>query len=146
MTPDKIVAKFSAALNQFEPIHNQPSDTDLTRLQEAVALLLLQIPYNEKGRDTQFIQDHSVEDHLPQALRGSFPQTQEGRGLRPRDQRRRCGNCQRTPRGSTQGMARGRATFETVRQETTQFVLAVFVDIWVWELRDLDTIYTEVDP
>ena len=38
------------------------------------------------------------------------------------------------------------ATFETVRQETTQFVLAVVADTWVWELRDTDTIYTEVDP
>ena len=47
MTPDKIVAKFLAALDHFEPILNQPSDTDLTRLREAVAPLLLQILYDE---------------------------------------------------------------------------------------------------
>ena len=49
MTPDEIVAKFAAALDHFEPIIDQPLDTDLTRLQEAVAPLLLQIPYDETG-------------------------------------------------------------------------------------------------
>ena len=49
MTPDEIVAKFLAALDHFEPTPNQPSDTELTRLQEAVATLLLQIPYDETG-------------------------------------------------------------------------------------------------
>ena len=49
MTPEEIVAKFAAALNHFEPIINQPSETDLTRLQEAVAPLLLQIPYDKTG-------------------------------------------------------------------------------------------------
>ena len=49
MTPDEIVAKFATALDHFEPITDQPSDTDLTRLWEAIALLLLQIPYDETG-------------------------------------------------------------------------------------------------
>ena len=39
-----------------------------------------------------------------------------------------------------------RATFDTAQQDTTQFVLAVVADTWVRELRDPDTIYTEVDP
>ena len=38
-----------------------------------------------------------------------------------------------------------RATFDTARQETTQFVLSVVADTWVRELRDPDTIYTKVD-
>ena len=49
MTPDKIVLKFLAALDYFEPILDQPSDTDLTRLREGVAPLLLQIPYDKTG-------------------------------------------------------------------------------------------------
>ena len=49
MTLNNIVAKFLAALDHFKPILDQPSDTDLTRLREAVALLLLQIPYDETG-------------------------------------------------------------------------------------------------
>ena len=49
MTPEEIVAKFSHSLNNFEPIDGKPSDTDLTRLQEAVAPLLLQIQHDKTG-------------------------------------------------------------------------------------------------
>ena len=49
MTPEEIVAKFSHSLNNLVPIDGQPSDTDLTRLQEAVAPLLLQILYDKTG-------------------------------------------------------------------------------------------------
>ena len=47
MNPEEIVAKFATALDNFEPITEQPPDTDLTRLREAVAPLLLQIPYGK---------------------------------------------------------------------------------------------------
>ena len=47
MTPENIVAKFAHSLDNFEPIVRQPSDSDLTRLQEDVAPLLFQIPYDE---------------------------------------------------------------------------------------------------
>ena len=47
MTPKEIVAKFSDALKQFEPIHGQASDTDITRIREVSATLLLHIPYNK---------------------------------------------------------------------------------------------------
>ena len=49
MTSEEIVAKFATAIDHFEPITEQTSDTDLTRIQEAVALLLLQIPYDKTG-------------------------------------------------------------------------------------------------
>ena len=49
MTPEEIVAKFALSLDNFEPIDRQPSDTNLTRILEAVAPLLLQIPYDEMG-------------------------------------------------------------------------------------------------
>ena len=54
MTPEDIVAKFATALDNFEPITEQPSDTNLTRLWQAVALLLLQIPYDETGGKHNF--------------------------------------------------------------------------------------------
>ena len=38
-----------AALDNFEPITDQPLDSNLIRLREAIAPLLLQIPYNEMG-------------------------------------------------------------------------------------------------
>ena len=49
MMPEEIVAKFANSLEQFEPINRQPSNTDLTRIREVVAPLLLQIPYDETG-------------------------------------------------------------------------------------------------
>ena len=49
MTPEEIVEKFARSLDNFEPIVGQPSDFNLTILQEAVALLLLQILYGETG-------------------------------------------------------------------------------------------------
>ena len=47
--PEDIVAKFSHSLDQFEPVSGQPSDSDLTRIREAVAPLLHQIPYDKTG-------------------------------------------------------------------------------------------------
>ena len=49
MNPEEILVKSATVLNNFEPIKEQPSDTDLTRLQEAVAPLLLKIPCGETG-------------------------------------------------------------------------------------------------
>ena len=39
-----------------------------------------------------------------------------------------------------------RATYETARRETTQFVLAIVSDTWVRELRDSGLLYAEVAP
>ena len=36
--------------------------------------------------------------------------------------------------------------YETARQETAQFVLAVVADTWVRELWDTETIYTQDTP
>ena len=49
MTPEEIVARFTHYLDQFEPIAAQPFDSDLTIFREIVALLLLQISYDETG-------------------------------------------------------------------------------------------------
>ena len=49
MTLEEIVAKFAHSFDNFEPIDGQPSNSDLTRLREAVAPLLLHILYDETG-------------------------------------------------------------------------------------------------
>ena len=49
MTSEEIMAKFAHSLDNFDPIVGQPSNSDLTRIWEAVAPLLLQIPYDETG-------------------------------------------------------------------------------------------------
>ena len=38
------------------------------------------------------------------------------------------------------------ATYETARRETAQFILAIVDDNWVRELRNTDTLYTNVTP
>ena len=48
MTPEEIVAKFVNALEQFEMIDRQTSNTDLMQIWEDVAPLLLQISYDKK--------------------------------------------------------------------------------------------------
>ena len=55
MTPEEIVAKLSTAIDHFDPITEQPLDTDLTRLQEAFTPLLLQIRYDETGEKHNLI-------------------------------------------------------------------------------------------
>ena len=47
MTLEEIFAKFATAIDHFKTITEKPSDTDLARLWESVAPLLLQIPYDE---------------------------------------------------------------------------------------------------
>ena len=49
MTPENIVAKFATALDNFDLITEQLLDTNLTRIWEAAAPLLLQIPYDKTG-------------------------------------------------------------------------------------------------
>ena len=49
MTPEEIVDIFAHSLKNFEPIIGNLSNSDLTRLREAVATLLLHIPYDERG-------------------------------------------------------------------------------------------------
>ena len=39
-----------------------------------------------------------------------------------------------------------RATYETARQETAQFILVIVDDTWVRELRDTKTLYTKFAP
>ena len=43
------MSKFAHSLDNFKLINGQPSNSNLTRLREAVAPLLLQIPYEETG-------------------------------------------------------------------------------------------------
>ena len=129
------MAKFAHALDNFEPIDVQPSDTNLKRLQEAVTPLLLQIPYNKTRAVHNLIGLVRPEAAYVARYGEAFPDpTRVGptililtTTLQPpslRDPRRP----------------------ETARRETTQFVLAVVADTWVRELRDSDSLYTKVAP
>ena len=91
MTPEEIVEKFAHALNNFNLIVGQPFDSDLTRLREAVAPLLLQILYDKNGRGPQFNEPYSAGGRIRRALRRSVPQTHKSRGLQKIHRRGRYG-------------------------------------------------------
>ena len=140
------MAKFSHSLNNFDPIDVQPSDTDLTRLREAVAPLLLQIPYDETGAGHNPIglirQEAAYVDRYGGALTkptriGTYDATIDDAAtaiVRARSE------------AAHKAKRADRATYKTARWETIQFVLAVIADNWVHKLRDSDLIYTKVAP
>ena len=128
MTPDKIVSKFSAALDNFDPITDQPSDSDLTRLREAIAPLLLQIPYDETGGTHNLIGIIRAEPAYLKRYGEAFPEpTRVGAYDLEIDDDATAVIRARLEAAHTARCA-DRATYDTARQETTQFVLAVVAD------------------
>ena len=146
MTPDEIVAKFATVVDHLESITEQPLDTNLTRLREAIAPLLLQIPYDETGG----------KDNLIGIIRSKTAYVKRYGEAFPEPKRVGAYNLEIDDNATAVVWARQevahkarraeRATFETARREMKQFLLAVVADTWVRELRDPDTIYTEVAP
>ena len=146
MTPEKIVAKFSAALDNFEPILDQPSDTDLTRPREAVAPLLLHIPYDETGGTHNLIGIVRTKPAYLKRYGEAFPEPKRVGAYDLEIDKNTTAVVRARLEAAHKARRADRATYDTVRQETKQFVLAVVADTWVQELREPDTIYTEVDP
>ena len=131
MTPDAIVAEFAHSLTNFKPIVGQPSDSNLTRLQEAVALLLLQIPYDKTGAVHNLIGIIWTEAAYVALYGEAFPKpTRFGAHNKTIED-----NAMAVVRVHTEAAHKAkradRATYETARQETTQFVLAVVAKTWV---------------
>ena len=52
MTPEEITSLFATAATAFQPIIGQPSDDDLTALQDILYPLLLDIPYDDQPGGT----------------------------------------------------------------------------------------------
>ena len=135
MTPDEIVSKFLVALDNFDPITDQPSDSDLTRLRGDIAPLLLQIPYDETGGAHNLIGIIRAKPAYLKRYGEAFPKpTRVGAyNLEIGD------NATAVIRARLEAAHKARradrATSETARRETTQFVLAVIADTWVRELR-----------
>ena len=135
-----------AALDNSDPIIDQPSDSDLTRLREAIAPLLLQIPYDETSGTHNPIGIIWEKPAYLKRYGEAFPEpTRVGAyDLEIDDDatavvRARLEAAHKARRAD-------RATFDTLIREMTQFVLAVVAETWVRELRDPETIYTKVDP
>ena len=142
MPPEEIVAKFAHSLNHFEPIVGQPSKSNLTTLLEAVTPLLLQIMYDKTGAVHNIIGLIRTEAAYVARYGMAFPEPA------------RVEDYDSLIEDDTTSVVRARteaahkanrtdcATYETARQETTQFVLAVVADTWVRDLRGTETFYT----
>ena len=146
MTPGEIVAKFLAALDHFEPILDQPSDTDLTRLQGYVAPLLLKILYDKTGGTHNLIGIIRENPAYLKRYGEAFPEPKRFGAYDLEIDDNATTVVRARPEAAHKARRADRATFDTARREMTQFVLAVVADTWVRELRDPDTIYTEVNP
>ena len=138
----RLSRSFFVALDNFDPITDQPSDSDLTRLREDIAPLLLQIPYDETGGVHNLIGIVRAKPAYLKRYGEAFPKpTRVGAYDLDIDNdatavvRARLEAAHKARRAD-------RATYDTARRETTQFVLAVVADTWVRKLRDPETIYT----
>ena len=146
MTPKDIVAKFSHSLDNFKPIDGQPSDSDLTRLQEAVAPLLLQIPYDETGAVHNLIGLIRPEAAYVARYGEAFPKPTRVSSYNKNINNDATAVVRVCSKAAHKSKHSDLATYETARRETTQSVLAVVFDTWVRELRDSNSLYTNVSP
>ena len=146
MTPEEIVAKFAHALNNFKLITGQPSDTNLTRLREAVAPLLLQILYDETVAVHNLISLIRPKAVCVARYGEALPDPKRVGAYNPNIDNDATAVVRAILQAAHKAKRVDRATYETARQETTQIVLAVIADTWVCELRYTDSLYTEVRP
>ena len=146
MTPDEIFSKFLVALDNFEPITDQPSDSDLTRLKEAIDPLLLQIPYDETGGVHNLIGIVRATPAYFKRYGEVFPEPTRVGAYNLEFDDDATAVVRARLEAAHKARRADRALYDTARRETTQFVLAVVADTWAREIRNPETIYTEVEP
>ena len=142
MNPEEIVAKFAHALDNFEPITGQPSDTDLKRLREDVTPLLVQIPYDETGGQHNLIGLIRLKLAYVARYGETFPDPKRVGAYDPDIYDNAVNAVCARLEAAHKAKRADHATFETAIRETTQFVLAIVADTWVRELQDMDSLYT----
>ena len=119
MTPEEIVAKFAHALDNFEPIDRQPSDTDLTRLREAVTPLLLQILYDKTGTVHNLIGLIRPEAAYVARYGKAFPEPTRVRAYNSNIEDDTTAVVRAQSEADHKAKRADRATFKTERRETT---------------------------
>ena len=131
MTSKETVEKFADVLDQFKPIDGQTSDTELTRIREVLALLLLQIPYDETEGTQNLIglirlvaaytTRYCVEFSKPEYV-GSYNEKTDYNATAVVRMRMEAAH---------KAKPAGHGTYKTARRETAQFTIAVIKDTWV---------------
>ena len=130
MTPEEIVALFAHSLDNFDPIDRQPSDTNLTRLQEAVTFLLLQIPYDETLAVHNLIGLIQTEAAYVARYGKAFPKPTRVGAYDANIDNNATAVVRARSKVAHKAKHADRDTYEMARRETTQFVLAVVADTW----------------
>ena len=131
MTPEEIVAKFAHSLKQFEPISWQPSDSNLTRIREVIAPLLLHIPYDETGAVHHLISLIRPEAEYITHYGAAFPEPARVGAYDPSINDDTTAVVRARTEAAHKVKRADRATYETARHETAQFILAVVNNTWV---------------
>ena len=146
MTPEYIVAKFTDALKQFELIYGQPSGINITRIQEVVAQLPLQIIYDKMGGTYNLISLIRPGAAYTTRYGADFAEpTRVGAYDATINDDVTAVVCAHKEAAHKAKRA-DRGTYETARRETAQFILTVVKDTWVRGLLDTDTFHTDVAP
>ena len=146
MTPKEIVVKFAHSLDQFETIAREPSDSDLTRIWEVVAPLLLQTPYDETGAVHNLIGLIHPEAEYIMRYGTAFTEPARVRAYDSSIGEDATAVVWARTEAAHKAKRADRATYKTAQRETAQFILAVVDNTWVRELRDTETLYTDVAP
>ena len=140
------MAKFAHSLDNFDLINGQPSDSDLTIIREDIAPLLLQIPYNETGAVHNLIGLIRPESAYVACYGEAFPDPKRVGAYDKNIDDNATAVVRAHSEAAHKAKRADRATYETARRETTQFVLTVVANTWVRELRDSNSLYTKVSP
>ena len=119
------------SLDNFKPITGQPSDTNMTRLWEAVAPLLLQILYDKTGTVHNLIGLIRPKAACVARYGEALPDPKRVGAYNPNIDNSATAIVRARLQAAHKAKRANHATFETARGETTQFVLAVVADTWV---------------
>ena len=134
MTPEEIVAKFADALEQFEPIDGQPYDTDLMRIREVMAQLLLQITYDETGGTSNLLGTIRPVAAYTTRYGAEFVEPKRAGSYNAMIDNDATAVVSECMKAAHKAKRANRGTYRTARQETAQFILAVVKYTWVREL------------
>ena len=128
------MAKFAHSLEQFEKIAEQPSDSDLTGIRGVVALLLLQIPYDEMEAVHNLIGLIRLEASYITRYGATFPEPTKVGAYNASINNNATAVVRAHTESAHKAKRADRATYEIARWETVQFILAAFDNTWVREI------------
>ena len=146
MKSDEIQLLFTTALETYAPVEGQPSDTELSTLQETLTALLLPIAYDgEKGIHN--LVGLIMDEDAYKTCHGANLPTPSRPAIYDVDIPIDTSNAVRVRREAAHtSKKKDYRLFAAVERESRKFVLDIVEDTWVRELRAPDLFYTAVNP